>query len=332
MKHFFLTLYLLIGISGTQYAQKVVPLYNGKVPNSKEIAGIKDSTAVFTVGEKKITIVTKVTVPDLTVFLPEKNKATGIAVIIFPGGGYSCLAIDHEGYAIAKKLNEKGIAGFVLKYRLPDAKYVENKEVVPLQDAQRAIQLVRENAKQWGIDSNKIGILGNSAGGHLASTAGTHYTKPYISNPLKTSLRPDFMILNYPVISMADSLTHIESRYNLIGEGLTPKELDKIKSDWKTSEQKLKALPVSPEKIKEYSNELHITSNTPTTFITHSVDDADVKIQNSLLFIAALQKNKVPVESFFYAKGGHGYGIDNTTSDVQWIDSCIKWILKTNKK
>lgn len=313
-------------------AQKVIPLYNGKAPNSKEIPGLTDTTAVFSAGNKMIHFVLRVASPDLTVYLPEKSKATGIAVIICPGGGYTGLAIDHEGYDIAKKLNEKGIAGFVLKYRLPNALHVENKQIVPLQDAQRAIQLVRENAKQWGINPNKIGIEGNSAGGHLAATAGTQYEKALIENPLKTSLRPDFMVLNYPVISMADSLTHLGSRYNLIGEGLSPAALKAIMSDWKTSEQKLASLPVSAEKIKDYSAELQVTANTPPTFITHAVDDNTVKVQNSLVFIAALQKNKVPVESFFYAKGGHGYAMDNPTSTVEWIDSCMTWILKINKR
>lgn len=308
MKRLLLTLYLLIGMSSSPYAQKIISLYNGKVPNSKEITGVKDTAIVYNAGNKKITVITRVASPDLTVFLPEKSKATGIAVIICPGGGYSGVAIDHEGYAIAKRLNESGIAGFVLKYRLPDAKYVENQTIVPLQDAQRAIELVRENAKQWGINPNKIGIQGSSAGGHLAATAGTHYSKSYIDNLDKTSLRPDFMILTYPVISMTDSLTHLGSRNSLLGEN------------------------ASPEKIKEYSNELHVTQNTPPTFITHAVDDTDVKVQNSLVFIAALQQNKVPVESFFYTNGGHGFGIDNPTSTVQWITTCIDWILKINKK
>jgi acetyl esterase/lipase len=313
------------------HAQQVIPLYDGKVPNDKEIAGLTDTTAVFPSGNKKIHFVLRVARPDLTVFLPEKSKATGIAVIICPGGGYTGLAIDHEGYDIAKKLNEKGIAGFVLKYRLPNALYVENKQIVPLQDAQRAIQLVRENAKKWGINPDKIGIQGNSAGGHLASTLGTHYQKALIDNPRNTSLRPDFMVLNYPVISMADSLTHMGSRYNLIGEGLSPAALKAIMSDWKTSEQKLTNLSVDGDKIKEYSNELQVTSDTPPTFITHAVDDNVVKVQNSLLFIAALQKNKVAVESFFYAKGGHGFAIDNPTTEVEWIDSCMTWILNINK-
>lgn len=326
----FLFLTLLLGFT-MSYAQEVIPLYDAKVPNAKAIAGLTDTTAVFPSGNKKIHFILRVASPDLTVFLPEKSKATGIAVIICPGGGYTGLAIDHEGYDIAKKLNEKGIAGFVLKYRLPNAQYVENKQIVPLQDAQRAIQLVRENAKKWGINPNKIGIQGNSAGGHLASTAGTHYQKVLIDNPSQTSLRPDFMVLNYPVIGMADSLTHMGSRYNLIGEGLSPAALKAIMSDRKTSEQKLTNLSVDSEKIKEYSNELQVTSDTPPTFITHAVDDNVVKVQNSLLFIAALQKNKVAVESFFYAKGGHGYAIDNPTTDVEWIDSCMTWILNINK-
>lgn len=309
-------------------AQKVIPLYDSKTPNSKDILGLTDTTAVYSIGKISRRFVLRVASPDLTVFLPEKSKSTGIAVVICPGGAYVGLSIDNEGYDIAKKLNEKGIAGFVLKYRLPKAEYVNNKQIVPLQDAQRAIQLIRENAKKWGINPNKIGIAGSSAGGHLASTAGTHFHKEYIDNPLKTSLRPDFMILNYPVISMADSLTHVVSRYSLIGEGLAPKELNLIVMDRKTSGQKLANLPIDLEKIKEFSNELQVSPNTPPTFITHSVDDNSVKVQNSILFIAALQKNKVPVESFFYASGGHGYGTDNPTSDVDWIDSCVTWVLK----
>ncbi|HEU4791680.1 MAG TPA: alpha/beta hydrolase [Flavobacterium sp.] len=327
--------YLILGLllsflCGT--AQKVIPLYSEKVPNSLEIVGLTDSTAVFGTGDSKWSFVIRVAKPDLTVFLPDKRIATGVAVIICPGGGYGGLAIDHEGYAIAKKLGKKGITGFVLKYRLPNSKYVINKEIVSLQDAQRAIQIVRENSKRWGINPNKIGIEGNSAGGHLASTAGTHYQKVLIDNPLGTSLRPNFMILNYPVISMEDDLTHMGSRYNLIGDGLSPEELNKIMKDHKTADQMLARIQIDTQKIKEYSNELHVTSDTPPTFITHSVNDKVVKVQNSLLFIAALQKNKVPVESFFYAKGGHGYGIDNPTSDVDWIDACVDWILKINHK
>lgn len=303
-------------------AQKTISLYDQLAPNSKP-SNLKDSTVKY--GTMPFTI--RVITPELTMYLPQKSKATGIAVVICPGGGYSGLASEHEGHAIAKKLQANGIAGFVLKYRLPNNDLVNNKEFVPLQDAQRAIQVVRENATKWGINPHKIGIQGNSAGGHLASTAGTHFMKEQISNPKKTSLRPDFMLLNYPVISFADNLTHYGSRFNLIGE-MPSEELNKIMSDWQNSEKLLKALPVSAEKVKEYSNELQVTSNTPPTFITHANDDDVVPVQNSILFIAALQQNKVPVESFFYAKGGHGYGMDNPTSNVDWIESCIQWIKK----
>ncbi len=319
----------ILFIHGMLIAQKVIPLYDGLVPNSKSFAGLKDSIIFFS---PKMSFIIRVAKPELTLFFSKKKKGdtthtTLPAVIICPGGGYSGLAIDHEGYDIAKKLSAHGIVGIVLKYRLPNGEFVDNKEIVPLQDAQRAIQLVRLNAKKWGINPHKIGILGSSAGGHLASTAGTHFMKETIANPKKINLRPDFMILNYPVISFADSLTHNGSRFNLIGE-LPYQELNKLMADYMTSEQKLKTLSVSAEKVKEYSNELQVTLNTPPTFITHAVNDDVVPVQNSLLFIAALQKNKIPVQSFFYAKGGHGYGMNNPTSDVSWIDSCIKWILK----
>jgi acetyl esterase/lipase len=325
MKKALLIITYILSIHVTNYAQKVIPLYDGQAPSSKP-STLQDTALVFQMGKEMGHFITRVITPELTIYLPEKNKATGMAVIICPGGGYSGVAIDHEGHAIAKKLQENGIAGFVLKYRLPNAEFVENKEFVPLQDAQRAIQLVRENAKEWDIDPYKIGIQGSSAGGHLASTAGTHFLNEQIYNPKKTSLRPDFMILNYPVISFADSLTHYGSRFNLVGE-MNPNELNKIMSDWSNSEKKLSKLPISAEKMKEYSNELQVTALTPPTFITHANNDDVVPVGNSILFIAALQKNKVPVESFFYAKGGHGYGLENPTSDVQWIDSCLKWLL-----
>ena len=308
----------------TSNVQKVIPLYDKKAPNSKDI----DASDIFLTETEEFQFLTRVHITDLTVFLPDKSQSTGIGVIICPGGAYLGLAINNEGYDIAKKLNENGIAAFVLKYRLPNAEYVINKQIVPLQDAQRAIQLVRQNFKKFSVNPNKIGIAGSSAGGHLASTAGTHFHKEFIDNPLKISLRPDFLILNYSIISMADSLTHFLLRYNLIGEELSPKELNLIVTDRKTSEQKLANLPIDAEKIRDYSNELQVTSDTPPTFITHAVDDNSVKVQNSILFIAALQKNKIPVESFFYANGGHGYGIDNLTSDVDWIDSCVTWVLK----
>lgn len=313
------------------FAQQIIPLYEtGKVPNALP-TDVQEVVYTFESNGRYLHFVERVTAPELTAYFPEKAKNTGMAVIICPGGGYTGLAIDHEGHDMAKKLAENGIAGFVLKYRLPNGLLVKNKEIVPLQDAQRAIQIVRENAVKWRIRPNQVGILGCSAGGHLASTLGTHYRKSLIDNPKHTNLRPDFMILNYPVISFADSLTHAGSRFNLIGE-MAPEELSEILRDNQQGEQRLKSLPVLPDKVREYSNELHVDAETPATFITHSVDDDAVSVQNTLLFIAALQKYKVPVESFFYAKGGHGYGMDNPTSEVDWIDSCLAWLLEKNAK
>lgn len=324
MTQSFFSILILIFTFNT-YAQQVIPVYPGPVPQALDNRQLTDSTVTYGSGEDAFTFMVRVINPELTIYLPQKKNNTGIAVIICPGGGYTGLAINHEGHAIAKALQAEGIAGLVLKYRLPNRHLVSNPHTVPLQDAQRAIQLVRERAKQWNIDPQKVGILGNSAGGHLASTAGTHYNQALITNPLKVNLRPDFMILNYPVISFADSLTHLGSRMNLIG-ALPQSEIDVINADWQNSEKLFSSLPVPEDLIHQFSNELQVTAQTPRTFITHAVDDDVVKVQNTLLFIAALQKNHVPVESFFYARGGHGYGLDNPTSEVDWFDACLKWL------
>lgn len=308
------------------HAQQHLPLYEGAIPNNKPIPGLRDSSVFYPRHGDTMEFVIRVAAPDLTIYLPGKKSATGAAVIICPGGGYTVLAVRHEGHQIARRLQEEGIAAFVLKYRLPSPYMVDNKEVVPLQDAQRAIQLVRENAAKWDIDPRKIGILGSSAGGHLASTAGTHWQTAQIPNPKNTSLRPDFMILNYPVISFADSLTHYGSRFNLVGPALTKEEFARIMNDWKNSETAIQKIPVAAENIKKYSNELQVKSDTPPTFITAAVDDDVVKVENTLLFIAALQKNRAPVQSFLYAHGGHGYGMDNPTSEVDWMEACLGWL------
>ncbi|MEY4204532.1 MAG: hypothetical protein RL013_2236 [Bacteroidota bacterium] len=308
------------------HTQQVIPLYEaGKVPNATA-GNIQEVTHTFPFNGEQVRFVVNVITPELTAYLPEASKNTGFAVIICPGGGYAGLAIDHEGHHMAKKLSENGIAGFVLKNRLPNAAMMTNKEIVPLQDAQRAIQLVRENAGKWGVNPGKIGIAGSSAGGHLASSAGTHYRNALIDNARHTSLRPDFMILNYPVISFADSLTHHGSRFNLIGN-MEQAEFDKLMADKEHADKNLAAIPVPADKVAEYSSELQVTDDTPPVFITHAVDDEVVKVQNSLLFEAALRQHGVPVETFFYARGGHGYGMFNPFGEVAWIDNCIRWIL-----
>jgi acetyl esterase/lipase len=313
-------LFLLLTIaSGSLYGQKVINLYDGTPPNAK----IVNAPPHAVVERSSRQFVTDVTVPTLTLFLPAKEKSTGTAVLICPGGGYSVVAELHEGEAIAKKLNDIGVAAMVLRYRLPNPKFVDNKEFVPLQDAQRALIIIRENAKEWGIDPTRVGILGSSAGGHLASTIGTHFKKTYAQNPKRINVRPDFMILNYPVISFADSITHYGSRFNLAGPVLTEQEAQRFTVNGRMDQKKI---PIDVEKIKEYSNELQVSPETPPTFITHAYNDDVVPIENAILFAASLQQHGVDVRTFFYTKGGHGYGLDNPTSDRDWFDDCTKWM------
>jgi acetyl esterase/lipase len=295
MKLIFLIAFLMI--SRTVSSQEVIPLYPGKIPNSKPGANNERSET-----SDGILIISKVSEPSLTIFLPPKEKSTGTAVIICPGGGYWIIAAGHEGNDVAKKFNEEGVAAFVLKYRIPNNETMVEKEIGPLQDAQRAIQLVRQNARKWKIRKNKIGIMGFSAGGHLASTAGTHFEKSYIDNKKHISLRPDFMILIYPVISFSDSIGHLGSRDQLIGKN------------------------ASADKINEYSNELHVTANTPPAFLVHSKNDSGVSWKNSMSFLHALQQKNVPAEIYLYENGGHGFGMNNPTSNVKWMDKVLLWM------
>ena len=278
-------------------SQHTIPLYE-KIPNSR----ISKDEEQSQFAPNGILIISKVSVPRLIIFLPPKEKANGTAVVICPGGGYSILAASHEGSDVAKQFNKMGVAAFVLKYRIPSDATMENKEIGPLQDAQRAIQFVREHAKQYNVNPDRIGIMGFSAGGHLASTVGTHFTKSLIDNKNNISVRPDFMILIYPVISFTDSIGHIGSRNNLLGSN------------------------PSPEKIIEYSNELQVTARTPPSFLVHAGDDDVVNVQNSIAFYQALKKNKVNAEMHIYPKGGHGFGMNNPTTKDKWMERCINWL------
>ncbi len=277
-------------------SQTILPLYKDSIPNSKPV---KDAENTVNNG---IVLISKITKPTLTVFLPPKEKANGTAVIICPGGGYSVVAFDYEGTDVAKKFTDMGVAAFVLKYRIPNPETMVDPSIGPLQDAQQAIKIVRESAKQYNINPDKIGIMGFSAGGHLAATAGTHFNKPVIANTSNTSLRPNFMILIYPVISFADSLVHMGSRNQLIGKN------------------------PSPEKIKEYSNELQITRNTPPTFLVHASNDSGVKVQNSIGFYLGLVKNNVPAEMHIYETGGHGFGMKQKNKNELWMERCKNWM------
>jgi acetyl esterase/lipase len=297
MKLLISTSLLILTIS--VHAQTIIPLYpEGKVPNSQAVP----NGEITTVNKTGDTSYSKVSVPTLEIYFPEKPNGT--AIIICPGGGYSNLAYSKEGSKVAKEYIKWGITAFILKYRLPNDTTIKDKTIGPLQDAQMAVKTVRMRASEWGIDTAKVGIAGFSAGGHLASTAITHFNKAVINNVEGINLRPSFGILVYPVISFADSLMHKGSRNKLLGEN------------------------PSADMIALYSNELQVTSNTPPTFLIHSEDDKVVKVENSLLFYMALLKKGVAAEMHIYPKGGHGFGINNMNHG-RWIDRSYEW-LKAN--
>jgi acetyl esterase/lipase len=255
-----------------------------------------------------VSLYEKVTDPSLTVFLPPAEKATGTAVLICPGGGYGVLAFDHEGFAVARWLNSNGIAGIILKYRLPSDLIMKDKSVGPLQDAQEAMRIIRRNAAQWKIHSHKIGVIGFSAGGHLASTLSTHFAEKVYEVKDTTSARPDFSLLIYPVITFDSSFTHEGTRQNLVGD------------------------KPSDYTIRYFSNELRITRNTPPAFLVHSADDKVVPVKNSIVYFEGLVRNNIHAEMHIFEKGGHGYGlaIDRGTESA-WPDLCLRW-LKENLK
>ncbi len=284
------TLSLILSFMSLIKAQEIINLYPDKVPNSKSIINKKET---FTNG-----IFSNVTVPALEIYLPDKDKATGAAVIICPGGGYSVIVYQGEGISTAKEFARNGVAAFILKYRLPDDSAMLDKTVGPLQDAQQAIRVVRENAGKWGINTNKVGIMGFSAGGHLASTLATHYNIPLIDNSNNTNLRPDFQILVYPVISMQDSLTHADSRTKLLGTSPGKKIID-----W-------------------FSNELHVDENTPPAYIAHAVDDKLVDVDNSIIYFERLRHKNVAVEMHIYQKGDHGFIFKMNG----WMEPILKWM------
>ncbi|HTK17872.1 MAG TPA: alpha/beta hydrolase [Mucilaginibacter sp.] len=274
--------------------EKPIPLYPNGVPNSKK------APATY-VEKKEGYTVSLVTEPTITPYFPDKDKATGTAIIIFPGGSYINLATGHEGDAIAKEFNKFGLAAFVVKYRLPSDQIMGDKTIGPLQDAERAIQIVRQRASEWGVNPNKVGIIGFSAGGHLASTLDTHFDKVVIDNKDNINLRPDFAMLIYPVISFGP-YAHAYSRENLIGKNPSQQLLDL------------------------YSNEKQVTPNTPPTFLIHAEDDDVVPVQNSLLFYDALVKNKVKAEMHLFQEGGHGFGLTNSKNKGRWSEWAENWL------
>lgn len=275
-------------------AQEIINLYNGAIPNSKVKASRETDPGMSNGMYRKSAF------PTLEVFQADKEKSTGAAVIICPGGGYSVIVYSGEGVSTARELAKNGVTAFVLKYRLPSDSTMEDKKIGPLQDVQRAFKVVRERAKDWNIDAGKIGIMGFSAGGHLASTAATHFQKALIENKNNTSLRPDFQILVYPVISMGDSLTHRDSRRKLLGEN------------------------PSANSIRDFSNELQVTNDSPPAYITFATDDKVVDVDNGIAYYQALRHHNVEVEMHLYSKGNHGF----IFREKSWVEPLFHWMRK----
>ena len=243
-------------------------------------------------------------IPTLTAYLPEADKATGVGVVICPGGGYGGLSIEPEGHEVAKWLRSAGITGFIVQYRCRRAGYGHP---APLLDAQRSIRTVRTNAEQWRVDPKRIGVMGFSAGGHLASTTGTHFDPgdEDANDPIdRQSSRPDFMVLVYPVISFTEPFTHVGSRVNLLG-----KDAD-------------------AELIEKFSSEKQVTPKTPPTFLVHGTNDHVVPVENSIAMYAALRKANVPAEMHIYTDGPHGFGVGNRLGATveSWRTLCEEWI------
>lgn len=264
----------------TLYAQVEIKLYeNGPAESS----GLSENETNY-----NNTWVTNVSEARMYAYIVPKERATGAAVLICPGGGYGGLAIAHEGSQNAAWLNSIGVSAFVLYYRMPN-----HHSDIPLADVQTAIQLIRESAEKWNIEKHKIGIAGFSAGGHLASTAGTHFNKKN---------RPDFMILIYPVISMTGDGTC----QNLLGEN------------------------PSIEQLNRFSSDLQVTEKTPPAFIVAALDDDVVSVEHSVRFNKALQAKKIPVEIHIYAKGGHGFGMKTQGLDIDnWTNVLKEWLKKS---
>ncbi|MEI7505013.1 MAG: alpha/beta hydrolase [Paludibacter sp.] len=242
----------------------------------------------------KNSFVTNISEPRMYAYIVPKEIATGAAVVICPGGGYRGISVKKEGEDIAKWFNNLGVSAFVLYYRMPNGNFE-----IPLKDAQTALEIVKKDAKKWNIKKGKIGIMGFSAGGHLASTVGTHFKNK--------NQRPDFMILAYPVVTMQKELTHAGSRNNLLGNNPTD------------------------EQVQFYSNELQVTKKTPPTFLVHAIDDKAVPIANSEQLLKSLQEKNVPAELHKFDVGGHGFGMTKRGIPVDnWSDLLIIW-LQNNK-
>ena len=267
-------------------AQEKIELYPKGIPNTKENVSIADN------------------MPEFYFYKPEKQLSDKVFLII-PGGGYGIVAMNHEGHDVAKRLQALGYAAFVLRYRLPKDAQIIDKRIGPIQDAQKALAIIRENSA--GINVGSVGVIGFSAGGHLASTLSTHFNTAYVDEIDKgTNLRPDFSVLVYPVITMEEGVTHLGSKNNLIGPNF------------------------NAEDVKRFSNELNVNTFTQPTYLVHAKDDKVVPIENAYRYKKALDAHKVPNKLYQYELGGHGFGMFNKQENGDWFADMINWLKTIN--
>jgi acetyl esterase/lipase len=237
--------------------------------------------------------------PQVHVYLPAKMRATGASIVIVPGGGYGGLTFEWEGKQQAQFFVDHGIAAFIVKYRIPSDKTMVDKSIGPLQDAQQAMRFVRQRASEWNLDPERVGVIGFSAGGHLASTLATHLDKVHVPNPDRVDVRPDFTILIYPVISMQSDIAHSGSREALLG-GAPSEEL-----------------------VRKFSSDLQVSERTPPTLILHATDDPTVDVENSIRYYQALRHTGVPVEMRLFEKGQHGFFL---MPRDRWQSTIMEWL------
>jgi len=296
IKYYLFGLFFILSFSNLKSQYFRIPLWTHQF--------IKDTTEKYIINNNK-SYYTGVKYPAIDVYLPEKKKSKGIGIIICPGGGYKRIAYSHEGIEIANEFVKNGIAAIVLKYRLPE--YADSlRYLSPMLDAFEAIRIVRENSEKWGININKIGIMGFSAGGHIASSVCVHFNDSIIYKRFNDStiIKPDFQILVYPVITFIKEFTHIGSKNTLLGD--------------KSEDQKI---------CNFFSSEENIKPSTPPAFIVHAADDKGVPVENSLEIFKALKEKNIPVELHIYPSGGHGFGLAKYNKHLSnWFEDCLKWI------
>ncbi|MEO6283198.1 MAG: alpha/beta hydrolase [Dyadobacter sp.] len=293
MKNIIFAFALILVFQSAHAQDEVIPLYSQSIPDSKTPpVGYVEQT-------DSSGLISQVTVPTLSAYFPAKKSSSRTAMIICPGGGYFVLS-PKKCVEIARAFTEIGITAFVLKYRLPSDQIMKNKSIGPLQDAQTALKIIREKATKYGIDPDKVGMMGLSAGGHLVSAAGTQFDRKVIENKEGTSVRPDFIILLYPVTITDPQVPR--TRENLIGKN------------------------PSPSALNFYSTNKHVTARTPPTFLIHALDDDVIPLKNSSLFFDALLKAGVKTEMHLIQSGGHGFGLYDLKTKMLWFELCRNWL------